>query len=101
MMQAKEWNIGAKLLLIAVVPLIGTGIMFALTHAFNLEAGSAVGATVYTLSLVFLGLAIPYVMLKTLFSAAHTQNPIDEKEIHLEDIPDDKDQLGRKLDSQF
>ena len=98
-MNTKNRIIGVKILVMMVLPLIGAAAMFSLIHAFQLEKGNMLGAGVYTLGIVLLGLGVPYVMLKTLFSAAHTQNPGQEKEIHMADMPDDKDEIAHKLDA--
>ena len=93
---SKQTKIALIVALIVLVVLVGFAVMRTAIYAIPQSGGDAVNHTVYTVLLIALGLAVPYWMVKLLFHAAHVRNP-QEKEVGLKDIPDDKEQLNRKL----
>jgi hypothetical protein len=80
------------LALIVLIPVIGYGIMHLSVYLLPVSGESLWGDLAFTLLLIFLGLAIPYWMLKLAFHRAHMRNP-EEKDMHLSDLPKDKDDL--------
>jgi hypothetical protein len=80
---------------ISFVALAGYGIMYLLTYAIPMTENTTLNHLLFTVILIALGLTIPYWMLKLLFDAARMRNP-HEKNLHLSDIPKDKDQLTQK-----
>lgn len=93
----KSRYIGWMVALIVLIPTVGYGVMHVLVYLFPMSETSTISHITYTLILIALGLVIPYAMLKALFSAAHRQNPRQEKELHLEDLPKDKDDMVSDL----
>jgi hypothetical protein len=89
----KSHYIGWMIALIVLLPTVGYGLMHFLIYVFPMSETSTWSHIIYTVILIALGLTIPYFMLKALFSAAHRQNPRDEHELHLKDLPKDKDDL--------
>ena len=88
----------SNLALLVLLPIIGATVMYALIFAFNKAPDSTLAAGVYSVIIIFLGLAVPYWMLKAFSVAAHEWNP-REKELHLVDLPKDKEQMDRKTNA--
>lgn len=78
------------ILTILLVLLGGYGFMYMLSFAFpDSSAGQ-----LFTMALfAVIVLAVPYWVIKLMTKDAHLRNP-REKEMHLRDIPKDKDQLA-------
>ncbi len=77
----------------AAIPAVGYGVMHLLVYVLPMAETSTGSHVVYTIILIGLGLAVPYWMLKAGIHAAHKHNP-QERELHLSDVPKDKDQLN-------
>jgi hypothetical protein len=70
----------------------GIGLMYLLVYILPMGTQTILSHVVFTLALIILGLGAPYLMVKAGFHAMHTRDP-REKEMHLSDIPKDKEDL--------
>lgn len=81
--------------LIIILPVLGYVIMRGMTESFDND-GTASGEHAITyILLIAVALAIPFIMLKSVFKSAHMGDR-HEPEIELKDIPKDKEQIARK-----
>ncbi len=81
-------------LLAILIPVAGYAAMHLAIYFLGLNQQSSAAAYVfYTVFIIALGLALPYWMLKAGRHAAHLRNR-QEGELHLSDIPKDKDELN-------
>ena len=76
----------------AIAAAVGYFIMNLLAYVMPMDTGTTASHVLFTLVLITLGLGAPYLMVKAGFHALHTFDP-REKEMHLSDIPKDKDDL--------
>ncbi len=98
--QPKKLGINVVFAIAAVIamPLLGFALMRVLT-VIPMSETSTGNHYLFTVLIYLLGLAIPFFMLKLLFHAAHLRNP-EEKQMHLADIPANKDDLAVTLKSR-
>ena len=84
-----------NLLVVAVflLAIIGFGLLQLFTYVVPMTEKTTGTYYLFTLAIIVLGLLIPYWMLKLVSKAAHEHNP-EEREMHLDDIPKDKEQLA-------
>jgi hypothetical protein len=85
----------SKIALTIAIPFLGALAMHLLIYLIPMSEKTTLQHALYSITLTLLGLAIPFWMLKALFSAAHTRNR-HEKEFTLRDIPKDKDELAKE-----
>jgi hypothetical protein len=79
--------------LIVLIPLVGYALMHALAYIVPMSEHNVGANLIFTVTLIALGLLIPYWMLKLGFHKAHMRDPA-EKDFHLGDLPKDKDQIA-------
>lgn len=87
---------GSMLGLAVGIPVLGAMLMYALIHFFPMGRDSWLIYSLYAVLIIFLGLIIPYGFLKAFSIAAHEWDG-QEKELKIEDIPKDKEQLDKNL----
>lgn len=79
---------------IVLLPLLGYGIPYGLNLAVPMSENGTPYHLFYYIFLIAVVLAVPYWMLKLMSRAAHKVNP-EEKEMQLEDVPKDKEEMRR------
>lgn len=80
---------------VIVLPVVGYLIMRAIPESYN-DDGTATGLHIITyLVLIAVGLTVPFLMLKSSMKSAKMGDS-RERELHLKDIPKDKEQIARK-----
>ena len=89
-MRAVFWVIVTML-----IPVVGYGIMHALVYVLPMGEHTGGAHLALTVLIIFLGLAVPYWMLKAGLFKAHLGNP-KEKELQLKDFPKDRVQIARE-----
>jgi hypothetical protein len=77
--------------LVVLLPIVGSTIMYFSIYAVPMTDHPSYRYVVYTALVIALGLLVPYFMLKAFSIAAHQWDP-REKELHMKDLPKDKDQ---------
>ena len=92
-MRAVFWT-----LLAIAIPFVGYGIMHGLAYLLPMGENTDGSYWVFTLLIIFLGLLVPYLMLKAGLLKAHTANK-QEKELRLRDFPKDRAQISREQGS--
>lgn len=90
--QESIWSI----LGVIALPILGFAVTYGISQVKPLPDSSDVYNGFYTLFTILLLLAVPYTMLKLVAHIAHLRNP-RERELHLSDLPKDKEQLERSL----
>jgi len=79
-----------------LLPFVGAAVMYAIIFAFPMGQDSIISHFIYTLIIITLGLGIPYSFLKSFSIAAHEWDE-HEPELHIEDLPKDKDDYENTL----
>jgi hypothetical protein len=82
-------------ILAAAIPVLGYGVMHGLALILPMDDGSTGTHLLLTAAIIFLGLAVPYWMLKAGLISAHKRNP-KERELQLKDFPKDRGQMLRE-----
>ena len=81
---------------VIILPIAGYSIAYGLTLVAPMGASSTFYHLFYTVLVIAIGLGVPYWMLKLVSRVAHGVNT-EEKEMQLDDIPKDKDQMKNTL----
>ncbi len=95
----KDNKIITTIIILLLIPVIGFGAMRWTHLLVPLSDGGTATYILYTIILIAIGLLIPYGIMKLLFHSAHLNNS-DEKELHIADLPKDKDDAEHSLKHQ-
>lgn len=87
------------LILALCIPVAGYALMHVLVFVLPVSDGNIWVHVLYFALTMFLGLAIPYVMMKSAMHRAHLRDP-SEGELELKNIGKDKDQLAHTRPSR-
>jgi hypothetical protein len=79
-----------------LLPVVGALIMYGLIFAFPMGEDAMISHIVYTIIIITLGLLVPFGFLKAFSIAAHEWDS-NEQELHLEDMPKDKEQYTNTI----
>jgi hypothetical protein len=73
---------------------MGYGVMHLMVYVLPMAQDNTFSHIIFTVFIIALGLAVPYLMLKFSIHRTHLYNP-NEKELRLEDLPKDQERAKK------